>query len=661
MATQVSKTRLFDRAFTVYLALLAIIPTIIGTLPGGFAWASSSLYAPRIFVLTVFSALSFMLWAISVYIEKTPIRLHKAMWLLLGLFILTVISTIFAESPIEAVFGGYDNPIGLLTYASLSVMLFLTVQFLASQSALTKLTKVITYSALIPAIIAWVSRIFLFDPFRSVSFAVEGDPVFMITRGMGTFGNPDFLGNYLVLPAVLALGLFAASRVKKKQILNGVTFVILAGAIIGTATRGAIIGFSLALLALVVLGSIKKYPVKLSVLLAVATIILSIAIAIPISAQSEDPIQTRLFGIQTETQQSQGKSDSPSTPAKLGGRAIFWTDIPEMIARSPIVGAGPANFTDQWRRVRSQATLAYGSNATMTDAHNLILQLLVTLGIPATLAALGLAIWAILIFFQASKKPTSAETSPPAGKMYYLAWGAGLFGMLISSIVAMSVIVWLLLIFVSLGALIAPQSKPFSAKHSMGSAIQTGTLIICSIFMLSASLWSSLWLASNMVYASAIRASVPIHVVEESATIAPFDLELRGTLAGFYRTQAEVVTPSEKKQYIALLDNSISHAAATIKLSKNYYPSYETYTVAHLMKWDLLQNQSDFDEAVSASKKGLELYPASMSMRTVMAQVYNERGEYQKSYDLLKEWWDANSDAAEAAKQFNIAKDGLGK
>lgn len=657
---KVQKTPLFDKAFALFLILIAIMPSFIGTLPGGFAWSANSAYAPRIFALTVLTTISFLLWIISTYTEKTPIRLHKALWLLLALFALTILSTIVADSPIEAVFGGFDNPIGLLTYASLSVLLFLTIQFLASQSALVKLTKVVVYSALVPAALAWFSRIFLIDPFKGVSFATEGDPIFMITRGMGTFGNPDFLGNYLVLPAILALGLFAASRTTKDQLINGSVFFLLASTVVGSATRGAIIGLIGGAIAMIIVSAVKKYPVRLSAGLIAATLILSVVIAIPISAKANDPILVRLFGIEASFEKSEGDVDLEQSPKNLGGRALFWTDIPKMISKSPILGAGPANFTEQWRLVRSRDTLAYGMYATMSDAHNLPLQFAVTLGIPATLLAVALAVWALLGFFSAPKNPAETSEFPPTGRIYYLAWGGGLFGTLIGSMAAMTVIVWLMLIYVSLGVLLAPKSTSINAQDSK-SALRTAGLFVSTGILISAALWASLWLTSGMMYSVAARTTEPFDIVENAVKVAPFDLELRSTLAGFYRTKAEAVTSQDRKTYLYLLDRAIQHSEELAKLSPGYYPAYETYTVAHLMKYDLLNKKSNLDTALSASEKGLKLYPASIPIRTVMAQVYNQQGDYQKAYGLLKDWWDADPEATEAATQFKISQDALGK
>lgn len=655
-----SKTSLFDKAFYVFLALVALMPSAIGVLPGGFAWAGNALFAPRIFILTVLTATSFILWAVSVYTEKTPIRLHKALWVLLGLMVLTLLSSVFAKSPLEAFFGGYDNPIGFLTYASLSVLLFLTIQFLATQNALVKLTKTVAYSALVPATLAWISRIFLIDPFKGVSFAVEGDPIFMITRGMGTFGNPDFLGNYIVLPAILALGLFAASRTAKEQIINGVTFLVLTSTLIGTATRGAIIGFVVAVIILGITCAIKKYPLMRPAILVTAVLVVSIAVAIPISAQANDPILMRLFGIETGLEQFKGDVDLLQAPKHLGGRALFWADVPEMVAKSPVLGAGPANFTNQWRLVRSSDTLIYGMHATMSDAHNLIFQFAVTLGLPATLLAIALAVWALIGFFKAPKNPAEKGEHMPVGRIYFLAWGSGLLGLLIGSIAAMTVIVWLLLIYLSIGVLLAPSSASVSARESKG-ALRTASLTATTVLMVSAALWGSLWLVSNIMYASASRSTEPFDIVENAVKVSPFDLELRRTLAGFYRAKAESVTPQDQKLYFYLLDSSILHSEKLMDLSPGYYPAYENYAVARFMKYDLLGNQADFDAAKSAGEKGIELYPASVAMRTIMAQAYNQQAEYQKAYDVLREWWDADPEANAAAKEFKTAQEGLGK
>jgi len=663
-----------------FLSVIALAPLALGTFLGGNSWTSNPSAAPRIFLLTALAAVSLILWFVAFIGNKTTLRFNKALWILLALTALTALSTAFSKSPVEATFGSYDNPIGLLTYFSLGTMLFLATQLVGGSKEIITLAKTVVYSAGVVAGLAWIQRLSGYDFFTAKTIAQAGQTAYTITRGTSTLGNPDFLGHYLVLPSLLALGLFTVSTSRRDRLIYGALFYIVGGACVSTLTRGAIIGLLFGLIAFIAIAALKKYGWKPLALLVAGTLLLSLAIAVPLSEKSNDSVLARFFGGKqsvrtTAVDQADAVASKiavaahDSKQAALGGRLLMWRDTPAMIADSPILGAGPANYARAWQLHRSKATLLYGSEAVMTDAHDLLIQYAVTLGIPAALLALVLAGWAL---FEAialiSKTPKNVEGKQPgASRVLYAAWACGTAAVLVGSLTAMSTISWLMLLYVALGVLLAPNGREIAATPAPSAkggtpAHASRTIIIVSVGFLcalnvAAALWGVCWLSASVTYRRALNDTKnTLALLNTAARTAPFDVELNENIAQIWLSGAQNLDPSDSK-YLPYLNRARQQYAKNSAQTPYDYAPYAGLATASYMTWEATQKSSDMDSGLSYTRKALALNPGAVSLRGIGGYALNRAGRHQDTVALLKGWTnidptntDANSYYAQAIK-----------
>lgn len=638
---------------------IALLPFAITSFCG-VTFANNPLTTLRVLVLSAGVLLAALSWVGAVIKKEVSIKLGSALYLLLALFLLIVLSSIFAISPIEAIFGGFDNPIGLLSYLCLLALTFLATQLIRGRDDLILLSKTIVFSMLVPALIAFASRIIGYDPISNLSLFDAGENAYLITRGVGTFGNPDFLGHTLVLPSILALGFFASAKEIKSRLIYGLSFFALSSNLIISATRGAILAFLVGAAFFLIVLAVKRAGALKSSALVLGSIIIALAIAIPISAKVHDPILPRLFGsapAEVVTQTTEGQS----TLQNLGGRTIFWKDIPKMVKAKPLFGAGPANYMNAWHLKRSKASLAVGAQATMTDAHNLILDMAVNLGLPATIVAIALALWVLIPQLIQSFKLQAHEGRLKIGSGLFLAWSAGLLALLVSSITAMTTLTWFVYLFLSLGVLYAPKVKIIKTSQEQIGAKRMSLALIssASILLFAPLIWSLIWLGSNITYASAPEAQYPLDRALQATSRAPFDIYQKSLVARLHVAAATSNTNVNPNAQAALINKAIKLYEEVDRIAPASYEHFEGMAVAYFHLSDIEGDLSFLSKGLEAAEKGLELYPAALALRTVSAEALNDAGRFEDAYKVLDGWAGLDPNLEESQTQFERAKRGL--
>lgn len=651
-----------DFAFKVLLLIVALLPFSVGNI-FGINFVAEPGTTIRLFTLTTGIATVGIIWTVCLYRNQIPARLHISFWLLAIWAFLSFISSLHARSPLGAFFGDFDNIFGFLTYLGLIALFIMTVQLVSDQKKLISLSSVVVFSGVGVALIAWFQRLTGFDPLTNMSLSAANGLSYYLTRGTGTLGNPDFLGHALLLPAILALAFIAMSSEKKAELIYGASFFIISGAIIGSATRGAVIALIVAGVFFLAFGAWKRYPIKLPVLLFALSLILTFLIAIPISLQANDSIIERFFGAsapQTSEQVTEG--DHQST-ASLGGRLPLWGDVFEIVKADPLVGIGPANTMHGWRLHRSAESLALGSGATMTDAHNLILELLATVGIPATLAA---TLFLLAILYLSLKtnvtSPKAEEDSVPRGRITHLAWTAGLIAFMVSMLTSMTTLTWMTLFFVNLAILISPHTKKIDLRYPLQrerSFIRFAAVVgvVASIVFAS---YGTLLMLSNTIQMSAGSTKDPIAQLDIAMKTAPFNLNQADTIAK-YNLQVALSNDSNSSLKLTSINRAIEIYEGLLKKTPNVYDSYYGLAISYYIRYELTRNPVDAARGHEYTTQGLKLYPAALDLRAAAATAYNSAERYEEAYDMLKDWvgYDRNNKLAE--DNFKLAAENIKK
>lgn len=201
------------------------------------------------------------------------------------------------------------------------------------------------------------------------------------TVPFATFGNPNFLGAYLVLvlPWHLYLILF------KNKIYAYFTYALVFYVLLVNMTRSAWIGF----LASLIFGGIIQYIFKYRIQKKSIGMVLFISIALILlyNLSSNQALLGRFLTISSDFNalvRRQGNLDT------LGSfRMFIWIRVLELIKDYPLFGVGIENLHIVFMERFSQDSIAMFGRVMVADkAHNEYLHLAVTSGIPSLIAYL---------------------------------------------------------------------------------------------------------------------------------------------------------------------------------------------------------------------------------------------------------------------------------
>jgi O-antigen ligase len=211
--------------------------------------------------------------------------------------------------------------------------------------------------------------------------AVAGDPLFATAalpgkwRAFGTFGNPNWTGEFLAMALLVTLG-----RLTDRPSRAGLFTLGLIGAgLAATFARGAWVACAAGLAAMILARGGKALPRRLALALA-AALAIAVAVAAALASRSDTlPYLTNL--------------------ASLRGRLWMWLVTLRLIAENPL-GVGLGGFGLYFPQMQARCfETPFGrgflSSASFTPhAHNDYLQIAAEAGIPA-LAAAGVLVWMI--------------------------------------------------------------------------------------------------------------------------------------------------------------------------------------------------------------------------------------------------------------------------
>lgn len=664
-------------AFSILLFVVGAVPVAVGNF-WGTTFVADPIVSVRIFVLCVGMAITGLSWIGCLIRNCIPARLHNFFWLLAAFVILSFVSSVTATSPYAAFFGGLDNPFGFFTYLSLIALFILTNQLIKDQAHLLRLSKVVLFSGVAVAAIAWIQRITSFDPITGFTIETAGPTGFFITRGMGTLANPDFLGHFLLVPALLALAFFSFSSTQKDRLIYAASFFLTAGAIIGSATRGAILALLIGLVFYFAMSVLKRYEFKLGLILVVATLALSFVIAIPISARTDDSILRRTPFLSSLVEAPKAPAASPENPennaalaeaeeahlgsGNFGGRLPMWQTVLEIVKADPLFGIGPANTMNGWRLNRTAESLVLGSGAIMTDAHNLILELFATVGIPATLCA---AAFLLGVFYLALRTDLKAlrleENSQPRGRILHLSWTASLITLMVSMLTNMSTLPWMSLLFINLAVSLSPHMREVDISYPLQrerNLIKTAS-VIGLIASFTFFIFGTLYFTSSLVNASAIGAKDPLARLRLATKFAPFNLNQMDYVARRHQIFASKTSAPDAEKLEAI-NHSIALYEDVLKKAPRSYDPYYGLALAHYIKSELgVDPGPELAKGHEYTRKGLLLYPAALDLRNAAAIALNSVGRYQEAYDMLKDWVGFDKANTGVEDTFKAAQAGL--
>lgn len=423
------------------------------------------------------------------FVEKKKSLSFRALFknptvLFFSLFIFVLfLATIFSISPVTSFFGGAYRLQGFFTFIHYFLFFFIILFWAVENNKspkkkwfLERLLWTISLSGFITSLFAILQKIQL-DP-----FAKYFESQFLLGRVYGTLGHPAFLGSFLILTILATL--IVAAKHKSAYLL----FFFQIVALFLTGTRGAYLGFFIALALFFFFQGLapfhpralssQRFMKNLGIIFIVVPLVLFIAI---------QGTATSRFIVSEENLRS--------VHSRM---ASFATGL-RVFAQKPVLGFGSETFEYVSPNVQSPTSLKFELLSSISDrVHNEFLDLLVSAGI------FGLLFY-ILFLFSIFYKGIRQIKLPEKGTDTVMLSGllAGLAGYLVSlqfsfSVTATAVLFY---IFTALSAVsgkwnfLIPQKK-----HLWQILIGSCTVLMFMIMVIFGILGNMRYLKADFVY-----------------------------------------------------------------------------------------------------------------------------------------------------------------
>lgn len=326
---------------------------------------------PKFVFLATFVSAVFMGIAVYCFVKgKVKIRYHSVVYGILLLWLLSlVLSTVFSIAPLTSLWGGYDRMQGLYAHLLYISVFLIFLHFLAEKKARDVFLKILVAVAFVVGIHAVVQQfgIGVFAPHAMDEF---------LGRSFSTFGQPNFLGQFLLFPIWATLYFFCCGKAgRKTKILYGAMTIFLILALFLTENRASILGLVMGVLFFLAftpaIGKRLKYLLGTGVF---AGFVLIVFLFMP-SLRS------------------------------TGTRVYLWQAAIDLFREFPLIGSGLETFRFTYQTVATPAIFNFEKLFEIPDrVHNIFLDTLVQQGLFGLLVYLGILVGLFVLFFRSRKK-----------------------------------------------------------------------------------------------------------------------------------------------------------------------------------------------------------------------------------------------------------------
>lgn len=324
-----------------------------------FPWAYLAFELPKVFLIYLFSVIAVYL------LLKSGLRigfLNKLHYLYLIFLTWIIFSAILGLSFYQSFWGSYFRMQGILSWICYSVLFFISGKILSENHFKKTLSLAILISAASTAIFALVEFITLW-------FFGYNHQLLYSGRVISTFGQPNFLGAYLVMS--LPFAFFLLKQVNTNwRVLIGFSIAVIILGIFSTLSRSAYLGLTI----LAVIWGIYHYRLLLAGV--TVTILLFALLA-------------NLFPQLVYSQWYRFQLDSVSKWTAENRLEIFQKSI-QLVLQNPITGYGIENISLAFPKVITVGDLGL-KDIVVDSSHNLFLDLMLETGV------VGLGLFIILI------------------------------------------------------------------------------------------------------------------------------------------------------------------------------------------------------------------------------------------------------------------------
>lgn len=574
---------------------------------------------PKATILRIMTLLIFAVWLTKVLREgkinwqKTPLNSPIIMFLsICGL------SMLFSVSPRLSFWGMHGFYFeGFLSFLCYAMIYFIAVNYVTDKSRILKTLLIATVIVSVYALMQATGITF---------FVWRGTQPY--PRVWSTFGNPNFLGPYLimVIPMYLIF-LIKAETVKTKLRYSLFTLLSLL-ALIFTYSRAAWLGMAVGITVFTLMVDKKQLKANLFFIIGIiifSTVLTSIYPRLYLRPEERSTTMKPIV----ERAVSTVDLKEPGVTARLSA----WETTIKMALKRPILGFGLDTLGVSFRRFMSKdyEKLA-GRFSTAGYAHNEFLQYVATMGVVGLAAYLFLLFTFFGMLIKASRKK----------EKNLLASGltAACVALLVNNQFGFSTIVpaTLLWFFFGLGVNLSGGEKrefhfslPVTTKYLIRSAVSvvTGLLCLFCLRFLVASRFDRLAQDSQ----ADRNWEQAIVLQEKSVKFSPFEGSYRMHLAKIYQEMiGNAKTVEEKEKFFRKSRDEYQkeiaaypyHALAFNGLGVTYI-----YANAFL-------NKKTSSEAIRSFEKAIEFDPYFIEAYSNLAAVIYQQGEVKKAIELYE-------------------------
>ncbi len=590
----------------------------------------------RMLVLVALAA-----WAWDILRRGGSIRHSPVDWLILGFLVWVAITTALSVHWPTALLGRPRRYEGLVTFFTYALIYFLVLQFADHAKRIRRLAQTFFWSSVLVAAFGLAQFLGLeLDGWRPLGFEA--------TRAFSTYGNPDFLGGFLIFAVSVALGLALLEQRSAYRMMYWLGFALNGVVLIVTFTRGAWIGGFIALVILAVAAWRQRAAMKrVDWVPAGASIIVAIAIIWRSMSSSSEVLN---FGrrIASIFEFSGGSGQT---------RTQIWQAALTSIKHRPVQGWGADTFRLAFTKYKSAEYVQIkGGSSGADNAHNYILHLASGTGIPGALLFCGVFAWAGVRSFR-----TIFMRSGHTVDLVLAAFWAAAAGYLVHMLFGISVTGVTFLLWIALAVVLVPTSRTVRVRAARWGVVAAAALIILAA---TGIVYQGISLAADGAYQQAQTARTPVERTagaERAADLNPLNPEYRLSvgITNLAEMGANLQAGAQAQQsgqdptpYAQAIKQGFAKAEAALRDAIAFIPDeYDNY-VALATVYNFAAEAIDpglYQKAIETAQQGIEVMPLGTAIRIQLARALLGTGRAAEAVDMLRVCLDLDPANGEAA------------
>ena len=340
-------------------------------------WFSPPDWGKTIIFRIILSILIFLFIWRSLSEKKLSIKTSLPFWILLALFGVFLLATIFSQDPVYSLLGDPHRAGGFLNFGFYIIFGILAFLVLRKQDW----QKIWIFAIFIGVLVSIIAIFQRYSIFTEVFVPVKERPFSFV-------GSSVLLGLYLVLLVFITFSFLIKEQKKKEALFYFLALSLFLYTIFLTGSRAAYFGLAIGFIYFILCYPNKQRIVVLLKVLFVTLLILGVQAIYYINIQQKLPDYSPNFLQQNKVVQ-QVLPRLSSDSALENPRFSVWLVSLEAIKERPILGYGPENFSIAFDRYYDPK-LPGLFHIWWDRAHNFILDISIEAGIPALIIYISL-------------------------------------------------------------------------------------------------------------------------------------------------------------------------------------------------------------------------------------------------------------------------------